>query len=174
MDTDQIDLPGALVHLRSTTAADRDRLVAIRATPEVRQRWRGNDLVAEFDEDLADEDVVHLTIWTTEGVIVGLIQYGEEDEPDYRSASIDIYVDPAAHRRGYATAAIKTLVDYLFDEVGHHRLTIDPAADNTAAIACYRAVGFEPVGVLRSYERQADGTWADGLLMDMLSTDRAW
>jgi aminoglycoside 6'-N-acetyltransferase len=49
---------------------------------------------------------------------------------------------------------------------------IDPAADNEAAISCYTKVGFEPVGVMRAYERQADGRWADGLLMDMLRTDR--
>jgi len=64
------------------------------------------------------------------------------------------------------------LVDYLFDEVGHHRLTIDPAADNVAAIACYTKVGFRPVGVMRSYEVRDDGGWADGLLMDMLKSDR--
>lgn len=60
----------------------------------------------------------------------------------------------------------------LFDDRGHHRLTIDPAADNGAAIACYRKVGFRDVGVMRAYERRPDGSWADGLLLDMLATDR--
>jgi len=55
---------------------------------------------------------------------------------------------------------------------GHHRLTIDPAADNEAAIACYSRIGFKPVGVMRSYELRDDGDWADGLLMDMLASDR--
>jgi aminoglycoside 6'-N-acetyltransferase len=101
-----------------------------------------------------------------------LIQFAEEDDPDYRHASIDIYIDPTVHRQGYASDAIRTLVDYLFGERGHHRLTIDPAADNEAAIRCYTAVGFRPVGMMRSYERQADGIWADGLLMEMLADER--
>jgi len=101
-----------------------------------------------------------------------MIQFSEEDEPDYRHASIDLYVDPAFHRRGIATDAISILVDDLFDRRGHHRLIIDPAADNEAAIGCYRKVGFQPVGVMRRYERRTDGTWADGLLMDMLISDR--
>jgi aminoglycoside 6'-N-acetyltransferase len=54
---------------------------------------------------------------------------------------------------------------------GHHRLTIDPAADNEAAIRTYRKVGFKPVGVLRRYERDSDGTWHDGLLMDLLAEE---
>ena len=54
-------------------------------------------------------------------------------------------------------------------DLGHHRLVIDPAADNAAAIRCYSKVGFRPVGVMRKYERGVDGTWHDGLLMDLLA-----
>ena len=103
--------------------------------------------------------------------MVGFIQFAEADDPDYRHASIDLYIDPDHHRKGYATEAIAVLVDHLFVQRGHHRLTIDPAADNEAAIACYGRVGFQPVGTLRRYERQADGRWADGLLMELLDTD---
>lgn len=170
--TRRIFLGGCKVRLRSTTPDDRAPLVAIRATDEVRRRWRGGDLEAEFNEDLSDEDVHQLTIESTDGQILGLIQFSEEDDPDYRHASLDIYVDPAAHRQGVATDAIRTLADFLFDELGHHRLTIDPAADNLTAINCYAKVGFKGVGVMRAYERQADGTWSDGLLMDMLADDR--
>lgn len=35
----------------------------------------------------------------------------------------------------------------------------------------YEKVGFRPVGVMRRYERGADGTWHDGLLMDFLADD---
>ena len=39
---------------------------------------------------------------------------------------------------------------------------------NENAIRAYAKVGFRPVGVMRSYERNADGTWHDNLLMDLL------
>jgi aminoglycoside 6'-N-acetyltransferase len=48
---------------------------------------------------------------------------------------------------------------------------IDPAATNERAIRSYRRVGFRDVGVMRRYERGGDGTWHDGLLMDLLRED---
>ncbi|MEM9464374.1 MAG: hypothetical protein AAGA90_03325 [Actinomycetota bacterium] len=51
-----LELLGERVRLRPTTATDQDALVAIRSTPEVRRRWRGADLAAEFLADLAETD----------------------------------------------------------------------------------------------------------------------
>lgn len=50
-------------------------------------------------------------------------------------------------------------------------MTIDPAADNAAAVRCYTKVGFQPVGVLRRYWRDPTGAWRDGLLMDLLAEE---
>ena len=93
----------------------------------------------------------------------------EETDPDYRSGSIDLFLDPAVHGRGVGREVVATMAAYLVDGRGNHRVTIDPAADNAAAIACYTAVGFRPVGVMRQYERGMDGTYHDGLLMDLLA-----
>ena len=60
---------------------------------------------------------------------------------------------------------------YLIDERGHHRLTIDPAADNARAIRTYEKVGFRAVGTMREYRRSPDGAWRDGLLMDLLARE---
>ena len=107
-----------------------------------------------------------------DGAIVGLIQYGEEETPAYRHASIDIFLDPAVHGQGIGRDAIWTLAHHLIHERGHHRIVIDPAVDNVAAVRCYASVGFRPVGVMRRYERDADGSgWHDGLLMDLLAEE---
>jgi aminoglycoside 6'-N-acetyltransferase len=129
------DLYGKRIRLRSAAPEDGPALIAIRRTDDVRNRWRGNDFEAEFAADLENHQLCQLTI-ETGGQTIGLIQFSEEDDPDYRHASVDIYIDPAAQRRGYASDAIRTLVDYLVDQRGHHRLTIDPAADNHPAIRC--------------------------------------
>jgi aminoglycoside 6'-N-acetyltransferase len=102
---------------------------------------------------------------------VGLIQYAEENDPDFRHAGIDLFLAEAAQGRGLGTDAVRTLVRYLLRERGHHRLTIDPAADNAPAIRVYQKVGFRPVGWMRDYWRAPDGTWRDGLLMDLLARD---
>ena len=105
--------------------------------------------------------------------VFGLIQFTEEDEPDYRHAGIDIALHPAWHGQGLGSDAVRTLAHHLFADRGHHRITIDPAAHNERAIRSYQRVGFRPVGVMRRYERGLDGSWHDGLLMDLLPEDLA-
>ena len=60
---------------------------------------------------------------------------------------------------------------HLVDDLGHHRLVIDPAAHNERAIRCYEKVGFKRVGVQREYWLDADGVWRDGLLLDLLAEE---
>jgi aminoglycoside 6'-N-acetyltransferase len=161
-------LHGAQVVLRPATGEDVSALAAIRATPEVRARWRGGpDFVESVAEDLAEPDSTSFVVLAGDQVL-GAIQWSEQSEPEYRHASIDIYLDPAVHGQGLGTDAVRTMARYLTGERGHHRLVIDPAADNAAAIRCYQKVGFRSVGVLRRYELGADGQWHDGLLMDLL------
>ena len=160
-----------MVRLRAAEAADTPALVKIRGTAEVYQRWRGgNDLVASVTEDLTDPDT-HVFVIEYEGRVVGAIQWAAETEPDYRHASIDIYLDPSVHGRGLGTDAVRTLARHVIVDQGHHRVVIDPAADNEAAIRCYAKVGFRPVGVMRRYEQGPDGSWHDGLLMDLLADE---
>jgi aminoglycoside 6'-N-acetyltransferase len=104
-----------------------------------------------------------------EGEIAGMIQFAEELEPKYRQASIDIFVAPAHQGRGVGTEAIRLVVDHLLGERGHHRITIDPAAGNVAAVASYTKAGFRPVGIMRLAERDSDGQgWHDALLMELV------
>jgi len=164
-------LQGAQVRLRPATEADVPELARIRSAPEVLRWWRGGeDIEASVSEDMA-EDGTETFVIERNGQVVGAIQWHAEDEPDYRHAGIDIYMDPAVHGRGLGADAIRTLARHLIDDLGHHRLVIDPAADNGAAIRCYTKVGFRPVGVMRNYERGLDGTWHDGLLMDLLADE---
>jgi aminoglycoside 6'-N-acetyltransferase len=102
------------------------------------------------------------------GEFAGFIAYAEESDPMYRHAGIDIALSERWRGRGLGADALRTLAAHLFEARGHHRLTIDPAADNQRAIRAYEGVGFRPVGIMRRYERGADGTWHDGLLMDLL------
>ena len=127
-------------------------------------------MVAEVEKDFDEPDSIPFVI-ELGGRVVGWIQYESEEERDYRHASIDIYVDPAVHGRGVGTDALRALARHLIIDHGHHRLTIDPAADNAAAIRSYSKVGFRPVGIMRRYERGPDGSWHDGLLMDMLAEE---
>jgi aminoglycoside 6'-N-acetyltransferase len=164
-------LIGSLVRLAPATAEHVTALAAIRRTPEVHEFWRGgDDLVAAVIEDLQEPGSTPYVIEFS-GRVVGWIQWSAEDDPDYRCASIDIYLDPAVHGRGLGADAVRTMARHLIDDHGHHRLEIDPAAENAAAIRCYTKVGFRPVGIRRNSERGNDGSWHDGLLMDLLADE---
>ena len=164
-------LRGSMVSLRAATTDDVQALARIRATPEVYRWWRGEaDMSSEVAADIADPEATTLVI-ELDGRVAGAIQWSAETEPDYRHASIDVYLDPSLHGRGVGTDAVRTLAHHLIVDEGFHRLVIDPAADNAAAIRCYSKVGFRPVGIMRKYERGSDGSWHDGLLMDLLAEE---
>ncbi|WP_103337479.1 GNAT family N-acetyltransferase [Amycolatopsis sp. CA-126428] len=157
---------GNRVLLRPIGPADRPRVREILATPEVARWWGDPDRETEGLYEVEEGYTVYVI--ELGGEVVGLIQSCEELDPQYHHAGIDISVHPGFHGRGVGTDAIRALAAHLFAQ-GHHRLTIDPAASNETAIRVYTKVGFRPVGVLRNYERAPDGSWHDGLLMDLLA-----
>jgi aminoglycoside 6'-N-acetyltransferase len=163
---------GEHVVLRPIREADRPPIREILAQPEVAAWWLGSRGLDNTVEDVFDttDGESHFAIELA-GVVIGQIQYGEENEPDYRHASIDVFLDATYHGRGLGTDAVLTMARHLVRERGHHRVTIDPAAANARAIRVYQRVGFRPVGVEREYERGQDGSWHDGLLMDLLAGD---
>ena len=141
------------------------------ATPEVARWWPNYDLARVETEFLGGEADVTIYAIESAGRLAGAIQAYEEPDAEFRLAHMDIFIDPELHGRGIGPAAIRTFAAQLIDERGHHRLTIDPAADNAVAIRVYEKVGFRPVGRMRRYQRMADGTWVDGLLMDLLADE---
>ncbi|MGH4011443.1 MAG: GNAT family N-acetyltransferase [Pseudonocardiaceae bacterium] len=163
------ELRGERVVLVPVTTEHVPQLRRILRTPEVLLRW--GDEAASVQWPFDDPSAIRFAV-LLDGVVSGMVQYSEEEDPAYRHASIDIFLDPVVHGRGIGRDAVRTLARHLVASRGHHRLVIDPATDNEPAIRCYAAVGFRPVGVMRRYERDADGAgWHDGLLMDLLAEE---
>src|SRR5215211_888666 len=164
-----VELRGERVRLRSTTPDDAPMLHTILRAPGVAQWWP--NVTREECEEIAARDDVEAFVVELGGETIGLIQYSEERDPDYEHAGIDIAIHDAWQGRGLGTDAVRTLARHLLHERRFHRVTIDPAAANDRAIRCYEKVGFRRVGIMREYERCGDGTWHDGLLMDLLPAD---
>jgi RimJ/RimL family protein N-acetyltransferase len=153
--------------LRPVAKEDEAELRRIHATPEVARWWDAPGEEFPWDEP----EATRLTI-EVDGKVAGMIEFAEELDPKYRHASIDLFLDPAFHGRGIGTEAVRRVARQLMEERGHHRITIDPATANTAAIRAYEKVGFRPVGVMRRYERDPDGQgWHDGLLMELVVSE---
>jgi aminoglycoside 6'-N-acetyltransferase len=155
-------LRGERVVLRSLTDADAPALLALLRDPGVAAWW----MRATWDQINEQGAVVFAVL--VDGEVAGSIQYHEESDPDYRSAAIDIFVGDAWQGRGLGTEAMRVLIDHLVRERGHHRITVDPAVANQRAVRVYERLGFRRVGVMRAYERVADGTWRDALLLELI------
>ena len=161
-----LDETGAsALRLRALEAGDAAELRRILREEEVACWWGPAADGFPFDEPEATRLVIEVA-----GRVAGLIEYHEELEPRYRHASIDLFLDPRLHGQGIGTEAVRRVAALLIEERGHHRITIDPAASNSAAIRSYEKAGFRAVGVMRRYEQDADGLgWHDGLLMELIA-----
>jgi len=153
------ELQGERVRLRPLGPHDVGRLTEIGAEPEV-ARWWG-EITREHLLDKAEwrDDATAFAI-EHEGEVVGLAQFSEPGENEFKHANIDLFLASSLHGRGLGRDAVRTLARWLIDERGHHRLTIDPALANEAAIRAYEAVGFKRIGVLaRQTKTDVDLVW---------------
>jgi aminoglycoside 6'-N-acetyltransferase len=161
------ELRGDVVVLRPLRFADAARLREIHVEPAVAAWWGRMSDDFPFDEPSS----TRFAIWVDERV-AGMVQYGEEDEPDYRHAFIDVFVATELHGRGVGTDAVRTLLMHLVRDRGHHRVTIDPSLDNVAAVRAYEKAGFRRIGVMQAAERSPEGVWRDALLMEYVDLSR--
>jgi aminoglycoside 6'-N-acetyltransferase len=161
-------LEGDGFRLRPALPADQPALAALLAEPAVARWWVHGPLEEAIAELFDVDEYTAVLALEVDGAVAGLVQFSEELTPDYKHAGIDLFVGTAWQGRGVGPAAVRLVAGYLFEVRGHHRITIDPAAANERAIRAYEKVGFRRVGVMRQYERGADGSWHDGLLMDLL------
>jgi aminoglycoside 6'-N-acetyltransferase len=161
---------GERITMRLMTDDDLPRLLEILHQPGVAEWWPGYDMARLRADTLDDLDGTSLAV-ELDGTLVGMVLFEEQKDPYYKSAGIDITLDITCVGQGLGNDTLRTVVCYLLDERGHHRLTIDPALTNERAIRAYERVGFKRIGVARCYEKGADGTFHDNLLMDMLADE---
>ena len=160
-------LDGSLATLRAPVAADAESLLRIVSDPAVAEWWPEHTI-----EDVRRDFVEGGYGWTVvvAGEIAGWLEFDEHTDEMYSWVGLDIFITTALHGEGHGREVLRLAIRH-FIARGHHRFTIDPAVDNERAIGAYAGVGFRPVGVMRSYERAADGTLHDALLMDLLADE---
>jgi RimJ/RimL family protein N-acetyltransferase len=136
------------------------RMLMARAKPatvdEVRAWLSGKEAAADtvfFVIARADDDAA-----------IGYLQAAELDT-DHGTAELGICLAPSARGAGIGHVACRLLEDHLRDRYGLRKLTLQVLADNTAAIALYRRLGYREVGRLLQHHRVGDA-YADVVLME--------
>lgn len=155
--------------LRPLSDEDVEVLLPAVYAPGIREWW-GDTSDPDYQREGFRNDGTAFAIYVDDSV-AGWLGFHEELEPDYRQVALDIMLMPDYEGQGLGPEALRTCIRWLIDDRGHHRFTIDPAAENERAVTAYAAVGFKPVGILRQQERAPEGHWRDSLLMDLLADE---
>lgn len=89
----------------------------------------------------------------------------------HRNAEIGIFIgDKTYWNKGYGTEALSLLIDYCFEVLNLHNISLKAYSFNTRAIRCYEKIGFKKAGELREafiYGRKAHNI----IFMDILPDD---
>ena len=153
-----------MVDLRPLDVSHVPRLRELHRQPGVLEWWGPMEDGFPFDEPESQRFAI-----VADGEIVGLIQWGDDSYEDNRHAYVDIFVGDDFTARGIGTEAMFQMTRRLAEHHGYHRITVDPAVENGAAIRSYEKAGFRRVGVQhRSYREHQSGEWRDELLMELV------
>ena len=103
-------------------------------------------------------------------ILIGQISLQNIDHLN-RNAFLGIVIGEAGHRnKGYGAEAIRLILDYGFKTLNLHNIMLSVNADNGAAIACYKKVGFLEAGRRREWVFK-DGKYIDKIYMDILARE---
>ncbi|HVD15761.1 MAG TPA: GNAT family protein [Actinomycetota bacterium] len=167
--------------LRRFRPEDLDAFVAYRSDPEVAryQGWEAPYSRAEATRFLADLQATHpdtpdvwyqiaVALRQTDQLIGDCAAHVEPDDP--RQAEIGFTIAPAHQGHGYATEAVRRLLDYLLVERGKHRVHASCDDRNTRSAALLERVGMRREGHLLE-STWAKGEWTSDLLFAVLRRD---
>jgi ribosomal-protein-serine acetyltransferase len=88
-----------------------------------------------------------------------------------RNCSIGYWIEEAHQGKGIMTRCCENLLDYVFDDLGLHRATIQCGVANTRSCAIPQRLGFTREGVTR------DGEWVNDRFLDLVCwgmLDQEW
>lgn len=118
-------------------------------------------------QEVAGRRSKQFIIENEEGIPIGRIFY-EHLSTKHQNTEVGILVGEKEYwGKGYGTDAMIAFLDYLFNELGLHRVYLYLQSYNTRALKCYEKCGFTQEGILRqnSFTR---GKYYDDLVMGIL------
>jgi len=156
--------------LRRFRAADQPTLAAYRADPDVAryQDWNPSTTAADLAAGSPDEPGWFQYAIERDRHLIGDV--GVNTHENRMQATIGFTLAPAYHGQGYATEAVRGILDHLFRVRGLHKVSAECDARNTASARLLTRVGFTQEGHLRSHT-WIKNEWTDDLLFGLLATE---
>jgi RimJ/RimL family protein N-acetyltransferase len=157
---------------------DAPRLVKWFNDPAVNKFLNYRGLTLAFEKQLIKNrlkakitDALHFCVDTAEGVHIGVCSL-ESISKIHKRASFGIVIgDKKYWDFGFGSDAAKTIINYGFNKLKLHRITLDVYSYNPRAIKVYKRLGFKIEGKNREHAFWK-GKYYDAYYMGIL--DREW
>jgi len=169
-------ISGEKIRLRALEKSDLTKVWEWVNDEEVMWFWaapRNTQSLAEVEQwfarlqELAGYSSKQFIIENEEGMPIGRIFYEHLDTRHQRT-EVGMQIGEKEYwGRGYGTDTMITFLDYLFNELGLHRVYLRFQSYNTRALKCYEKCGFVQEGILRRHSF-ARGEYHDDLMMGIL------
>jgi len=177
------------LQIRPMTASDIDAMWAWRQLPDV-NRWLGlaPDTIEAFRERYLDPErldamhIVELVAENGEATPIGdiMIRIGDgwgqlevADQAKGVEAELGWVLDPGYTGRGYATEAIRAVIDVCFGPLGLRRVHAGCFADNEPSWRLMERLGMRREEFSRKTALHRSGEWLDGMNYGILAEEWA-
>jgi diamine N-acetyltransferase len=87
---------------------------------------------------------------------IGTIDLFEYDPFNQRAGVGILIADKSKRKQGYASEALRLVIDYAFDILCLHQLYCNISVNNTASIGLFQKLGFEIIGEKKDWNRTKD------------------
>ena len=104
-----------------------------------------SEMDAVFMQRAVRDDRITLVTDVEEKTAIGYVTLVDIDWEQKKAGNMGIRIHPAWCDKGIGTRMLQRLVNWWFEH-GMRKLTLDVAATNQRAVACYSKVGFRQIG----------------------------
>jgi [ribosomal protein S5]-alanine N-acetyltransferase len=175
-----VTLEGNRVHLRPPRRSDQSAFVAqARQSRALHRGWvQAPETPSAFaayvaryqPTDTEPRNVGFLVLRNEDDALAGVINFSEIIRGAFESGYVGYYAFAPFAGDGYMTEAFALALDFVFRELGLHRVEANVQPANIRSLALVERVGFVREGYSRRYVKIA-GRWRDHVRFAMLAED---
>ncbi|MYW96030.1 GNAT family N-acetyltransferase [Amycolatopsis rubida] len=173
-----VSLSGALTSLREFRSSDGAAAFEIVGDDRVTRFLSFDSRSRDAAQAMIDGAVGRATVQPRNEYYLGMTRLGDDQLIGFcrlgltgvRAAKLGYAVAAEYWGRGYATDAVRTVLEFAFGPLDLHRVTAAIGPDNAASQAVVERLGFVREGVLRDHVFTNDD-WRDSVLYSALSDE---
>ena len=173
-------MKGEKVQLRAIEPMDIDLLYE---WENDKNHWYISNTVTPFSRFLLEQYIMnsHLDIFSTKQLRLMIDKISDDDnektvgmidlfdfDPNNKRAGIGILVKKSERKKGWASEALRLLIDYCFNVLHLHQVYCNILESNTASLKLFKKHRFETVGLKKEWI-QVKNSWENEYLLQLIN-----